>query len=184
MHGSLNWKIENNAVKYNIQYKKDFSKIEIDQVDNSYIPINAIAADSHNGLNSLDDYINKLGIVLPTVNKFKETVLNRAYYGILRHFSTEIEKENTILIAIGFSFRDEHINDILLNALKINPTLQLIINIYVKNKNNINEKENKEIKRIREKFSTYNNVNYIIDSNITLANFSQNKLSLNNNQNT
>ena len=182
MHGSINWKVDteknmfdkNNKDKfitYNNEYQNDFDKIENIFINKAKVSHISLAADSKNDTDYFREYINKLGIVLPIEDKFRATVQNRVYYGILRHFSTELEKENTMLIAIGFSFRDDHINDILFNALKVNPTLQLIISVY-------ENKENKELERFKKIFRGYNNVSYISEY-LTLQKFSENKLSLN-----
>ena len=47
-------------------------------------------------------------IVNPTKEKFSDTLLNKNYYELLRIFSNELEKENSLLVVNGFSFRDEH----------------------------------------------------------------------------
>ena len=100
--------------------------------------------------NEINDY-NNIGIVLPTDEKFKSTVINRIYYSSLRYFSAELERENTFLFAFGFSFRDEHINDIIKQALKTNYSLQLFINSY----------SNEEYKRLKNVFNNYVNVQYL-----------------------
>ena len=57
-------------------------------------------------------------MILPKKDKFKETLLNRVYYDMLRIYANELDKENTLLITNGFSFDDEHILDITKRALK------------------------------------------------------------------
>jgi hypothetical protein len=69
----------------------------------------------------------KLAIVNPTKEKFRETVLNRNYYELLRIYANELEKENTILFVAGFSFADEHIRDVTIRAANSNPTLKIYI---------------------------------------------------------
>lgn len=70
----------------------------------------------------LEAYRNLL-IVNPTKRKFEDTVLNQTYYDLLRHFSNELEKENSVLFVLGFSFADEHIRELTLRAADSNPTL-------------------------------------------------------------
>jgi hypothetical protein len=41
-----------------------------------------------------------------------------------------LEKENTVLFALGFSFSDEHIREITIRALNSNPTLIVYIFAY------------------------------------------------------
>jgi hypothetical protein len=72
----------------------------------------------------------RLPIVNPTKDKFRSTTLNQTYYELLRMYSNELEKENTVLFALGFSFADEHIREITLRSLNSNPTLILLIYAY------------------------------------------------------
>lgn len=69
----------------------------------------------------------RLQIVNPTKNKFGTTVLNRTYYDLLRVYSNSLEKENTILFVMGFSFADEHIRDLTIRAANSNPTLAIYV---------------------------------------------------------
>lgn len=73
---------------------------------------------------------NRLGVVNPDKRKFATTVLNETYYELIRRFANELEKENSVLFVHGFSFRDEHLRDIVLRAARTNPTLQVIVFCY------------------------------------------------------
>ncbi len=73
---------------------------------------------------------NRLGIVNPDKRKFATTVLNETYYELIRRFANELEKENSVLFVHGFSFRDEHLRDIVLRAARTNPTLQVFVFCY------------------------------------------------------
>lgn len=77
-------------------------------------------------------YKDNISIINPNKWKFHQTVFEQHYYQQLRNFSYELERENTILIAFGFSFADEHINEILQRALT-NPTLEFYIISHSKN---------------------------------------------------
>lgn len=72
----------------------------------------------------------KLGIVNPDKHKFATTVLNETYYELIRRFANELEKENSVLFVHGFSFRDEHLRDVVLRSARSNPTLQVIVFCY------------------------------------------------------
>ena len=76
---------------------------------------------------SIDAFIaayEKLLIVInPTTEKFKHTLLNHIYYDLLRMYSNELEKENSVLFVMGFSFADQHIREVTLRAANSNPTL-------------------------------------------------------------
>lgn len=66
-------------------------------------------------------------VVNPTKEKFKHTLLNQTYYELLRIFSNELEKDNSVLFVMGFSFADEHIREITLRAANSNPTLLVYV---------------------------------------------------------
>lgn len=75
----------------------------------------------------LESYEKLLVVVNPTKDKFKHTLLNQTYYELLRLYSNELEKENTVLFAMGFSFADEHIAEITLRSANSNPTLVIYV---------------------------------------------------------
>lgn len=70
---------------------------------------------------------SRLGIVNPDKRKFASTVMNETYYELIRRFANELEKENSVLLVHGFSFRDEHLRDLVLRAARTNPTLLVIV---------------------------------------------------------
>lgn len=51
-------------------------------------------------------------------------------------FSNSLERENSLLFVMGFSFADEHIRSIVKRALKTNPTLVVIVFAYEDNDEN------------------------------------------------
>ena len=61
--------------------------------------------------------------------KFSDTLLNKNYYEMLRLFSNELEKENALLVVNGFSFRDEHILDLVKRSM-VNPSLKILLFLY------------------------------------------------------
>lgn len=81
---------------------------------------------------AFSDAYEKLGIVNPDKRKFATTVLNETYYELIRRFSNELEKENSVLFVHGFSFRDEHLRDLVLRAARTNPTLHVIVFSYAR----------------------------------------------------
>lgn len=95
------------------------------------------------------EYKNLL-IINPDKNKFYHTVYEQHYYQMIRNFSYEIEKENTILFAFGFSFNDEHILDIFRRSI-INPKSKIYIVPF--NENAFNS--------ISEKLKGYKNIEYV-----------------------
>lgn len=95
------------------------------------------------------EYKNLL-IINPDKNKFYHTVYEQHYYQMIRNFSYEIEKENTILFVFGFSFNDEHILDIFKRSI-INPKSKIYIVPFDK----------KAFNSISEKLKGYKNIEYV-----------------------
>ncbi len=149
MHGSVNW-IKNSA---GIQFDNltliesvktkigacDFLDVKAHN-DNSWTTKNReITASelcgiaSSEGINDCSIFIEeyeKLQIVNPTKEKFKDTTFNKNYYELLRLYANELEKEASILFVIGFSMADEHIREITIRAIKANPTLFVYLCTY------------------------------------------------------
>lgn len=126
IHGSLNWQICEGKIYQCLEHLKSIeSKSDIDLID-------------------------AFTLILPRKDKFNETLLNQIYYDLLRIYSNELDKENTVLIAEGFSFADEHIFDITKRALK-NPTMRLIVFCF----------QESELKVYENKFKNHNNVNIV-----------------------
>lgn len=100
----------------------------------------------------LEAYKNTFIIVNPTKEKFSNTLLNKNYYELLRIFSNELEKENTLLVSFGFSFRDEHIMDLIKRSM-LNPALKLLVFFY----------KQKDIEDYQERFEypQNNNITYV-----------------------
>ncbi|MDO6433039.1 hypothetical protein Q4E93_20695 [Flavitalea sp. BT771] len=94
-------------------------------------------------INFLDRY-EKLQVVNPTKDKFRDTTFNKNYYEILRMYANELEKENSILVVMGFSMADEHIRDITFRAIKSNPTLKVFICAYTHAAKDIQENLKKD----------------------------------------
>ena len=71
----------------------------------------------------------KLPIINPDKRKFSSTVFQQHYYQMIRSFSYELERKQSVLIVFGFSFADEHITDIFRRSL-LNPELFVVIISY------------------------------------------------------
>ncbi len=132
LHGSLNWQTKEGTIIQSFEYLKEVEKLQ-----------------GKTETDKITEFISLFALVLPKKDKFKETILNQTYYDLLRIYTNELDRENTLLIAEGFSFADEHLLDLTKRALK-NPTLKLIVFCYDKNPS---EYENK--------FSPFNNVDIV-----------------------
>lgn len=99
----------------------------------------------------------RLPIINPTKEKFKHTTLHYTYYELLRLFSNAMEKENTVLFVMGFSFSDEHIREIVLRSLNSNPTLVIAVFAY----DEISENQIKQNLRLSAAPLKYDNLFFV-----------------------
>ncbi|EAG2525378.1 hypothetical protein B2D10_14845, partial [Listeria monocytogenes] len=145
LHGSVSWKDTSQGIKIeynkeNILVKYEELKIYIEQIED-IIDTNSTKEEMIESINNLatdvgekllldfnSDY-NDLAIINPTKYKFSQTVFEQHYYQMLRLLSYELERKNTILIVVGFSFADEHIKEIVGRSLS-NPFLKVYIICY------------------------------------------------------
>lgn len=139
LHGSLSWEIaKNNGIVFSCdlaQVKEVQNKIIgngniVDIADNATMD-DLVADVSGKTMDpSIGEFLKayeKLLIINPTKEKFKQSLLNQTYYELLRIYSNELEKENTVLFVMGFSFADEHIKEMTLRAANSNPTLMIYV---------------------------------------------------------
>ncbi|MGD1078962.1 MAG: hypothetical protein ABR881_11640 [Candidatus Sulfotelmatobacter sp.] len=138
LHGSLSWQV--NGID-SVQFAVDLQQIKdvaakplspdhlIDIADNATVATLVPTLAGKRADAATDEFMGAyeklLIIVNPTKEKFKHTLMNRTYYELLRLYSNELEKENTVLFAMGFSFADEHIREITVRAANSNPTLMV-----------------------------------------------------------
>lgn len=134
VHGSINWKEIDDKVcnDFNLSLVSDIKQVLSSKVGTFpvYKPVNDDIIEQLNGkhnFNAFIDAYNKMLLVNPTKKKFSETVFDVHFYELMRLMSNNLEKENSLLFAMGFSFEDEHIRNIVKRALKTNPTLMVFI---------------------------------------------------------
>ncbi len=140
LHGSLTWQIEGPE---KIVFSSDLSHVRsvetkhvtpdlLLQIGDGLTLDALIAQCQGRGVDAtVEAFLNayeEIPIVNPTKAKFRQTLINQTHYELLRIYSNELEKENTVLFVMGFSFADEHIREITLRAANSNPTL--VIRIY------------------------------------------------------
>ena len=106
LHGSLNW-IYKNQNKNN-----PYGLYEI--------PIELVRMKLENEKDNLGEIM-----IYPTSSK-KEYTLNFPYSELFREFADRLQQPEAVLFVVGYSFYDEHINDIIYQALA-NPSFTLII---------------------------------------------------------
>ena len=73
--------------------------------------------------------VNHPVVVRPTGLEGQETYLNNHFHDMLRVFQLELDKPQSVLIVVGFSFQDDHIAKMIRRALK-NPELMIYIFCY------------------------------------------------------
>ncbi len=151
IHGSINWREEDDIIKNDIGLPTVSAvKIALDAIDAAnFITTTKVdpttgkvedktlaemiaEAEGKHMANAgvfqpfLDEY-HKLVMINPTKRKFKESVIDHHFYELMRQYSNNLEKENTLLFVTGFSFADEHIADITRRAANTNPTLHIVV---------------------------------------------------------
>lgn len=102
LHGSLSW----------VEKKKD--NVNIYGIEERNIEI-------------LNDEEKGRVMIYPTPLK-KRFALDFPYSEIFRHFSSAITQPQSVLITIGYSFGDEHINDLIYQALSISSFTLIVVN--------------------------------------------------------
>ena len=150
IHGSINWREEDDCVKNDIGLPTvNAVKVALDAIDaNSFVSTTKTDAAGNVVEKTLDEMLDeadgkhlpnadafnpffeayrKLVMINPTKRKFKESVIDHHFYELMRQYSNNLEKENTLLFVSGFSFADEHIADITRRAANTNPTLHIVV---------------------------------------------------------
>jgi hypothetical protein len=152
IHGSVNWILPTNGIQYDyglrtLQSIKD-SKVEVGktckivwdkegkQVYHSIDEIKELVIKNKISRDKVHDKFltnyDNLVMINPTKKKFETTTRDLTFYELLRMYSNHLERENSVLFVIGFSFADEHIREITKRVAVSNPTLIIIIFSYNK----------------------------------------------------
>ena len=155
MHGSVNWKrvnIDSTKGTYeitdnnNLEILNNISKVDIkndhvtpiltgkkDEKDRDIyftyeeLEKNIAYVEEGGVYDKYLEHYNELVMINPTKDKFRDTTSNFYFYELLRMYANHLEKENSVLFVLGFSFADEHIKEITKRVLKSNPTLIIVI---------------------------------------------------------
>lgn len=152
IHGSVNWEADDNVI-HSLRNRCGTIKDLLDKipqenfislrklnstaqtfVDKPYneliLEASKIKLTSPDVFKSFFDEYNKIVMVNPTKEKFKTSVMDYHFYELMRIYSNALERENSVLFVMGFSFADEHIAQITKRAAATNPTLQVVIFAY------------------------------------------------------
>ena len=65
-------------------------------------------------------------MIFPSSIKY-ETSYEQPFFEMMSRFQTELRADNALLIIIGYSFGDKHINSMIFEALELNHSLQMVV---------------------------------------------------------
>lgn len=148
VHGAVNWKEQDGTIRSDtmLMYyvKQALDKIDkdyfvnlykVDGTERTYDEVKTEADDialhlPNNAYDMFFDAYNQIVMINPTKDKFRTSVLDYHFYELMRIYSNALERENSILFVMGFSFADEHIAKITQRAADTNPTLQIVVFAY------------------------------------------------------
>jgi len=185
IHGSVNWEKGHDISLSEYSINADYNLNNLNAIykfykDNEakfidYISINqACKVSDIKKLNELigdlsitDEFqklYDKIVMINPTKQKFRDTTTNVHYYEMLRIYSNHLERPNSVLFILGFSFADEHIYKITQRVAKSNPSLLIYI---------LSAKQ--EVRSFKNKFIGYPNVKVLpsINEYYTLKDFNE-----------
>lgn len=78
-------------------------------------------------VNKLNENDSESGVIIyPTPTKQNKS-LGAPYVDLFREFQHKLLEHNTVLFVIGYSFSDQHVNDIIYRALATNTTINVVV---------------------------------------------------------
>lgn len=118
LHGSTSWRVNetNNEL---FQLQPDLAKLE------NWRESGEAAEARHEKLEAVDDDFGHPISILPTSNKFVQT-LELPYAHMFRAFGARLSQPQTFLLVIGYGFGDRHINQMIDDAMT-NPELVMLV---------------------------------------------------------
>jgi len=185
MHGSLTWLPNGGKILLDQNLKMVTaanealvkipagSLLEIEKSSKPSDLVNAASSLNVTGeITAFIDAYNELAIVNPSKDKFEKTVMQQAYYDLLRQYSNELEREASSLFVIGFSFADEHIRSLTVRAANSNPTL--IVYVFCHSENTKLAME----ETFEDESFVYDNVRFISPDDIEVEDITIDRLNL------
>ena len=143
MHGSVNW-------------------IEDESNANTFFKIREISIPEKLDVNE------KNILIYPTPTKQNKS-LGSPYVELFREFQKKLLIPHSVLFVIGYSFSDEHVNDIIYQALATNSTINIVILNDISHKNIAKIRDNRIFKiwgkiKEKEKDITIHYFDYIVNN--------------------
>lgn len=132
IHGSINW-VEDIGIQSNTFFKIR----ELSKPDNQ----------------------EKTVLIYPTPLKQNKS-LGSPYMDLFREFQHKLLEPNSVLFVIGYSFSDEHVNDIIYRALATNSTMNLVVFGNINEEREVCRISDNRIFRIRELDATGTPLHY------------------------
>ena len=83
-------------------------------------------------------------MVYPSADKYAASY-DQPYFEMMSRFQTAVRRDELLLIVVGFGFRDKHINNVVVEAAKQNPSCHLLIVDYSGKNNPISLRDYEEI---------------------------------------
>lgn len=118
LHGSISWRFDESGSEL-VQIQPDLGRLE--KWRGSGEDMRA----RHRRLISIDEEIGLPISILPTSNKFVQT-LELPYAHLFRAFGARLAQPQTFLLVIGYGFGDPHVNQIIDDAMT-NPELVMLV---------------------------------------------------------
>ena len=116
IHGSINWIFDGANTK----------EVPIDRVEQILLSnVNS----KNNSEKSSKDKKDEVRMIFPSTNKYMQSY-EEPYFDLMARFQEELHKSNTLLVTSGFSFGDDHISRMVINAIKHNSSLKCLFTDY------------------------------------------------------
>lgn len=91
-------------------------------------------------------------MIFPSSNKYMQSY-EKPYFDLFTKFQSLLRKSNTVLITSGFSFADNHISQMIIQAIKTNPSLTLLVTDYIIEPENPNENWHELLKLMKSDYN-------------------------------
>lgn len=116
IHGSINWIFDGENTK----------EVPVDRVEQILLSnVNS----KNNSEKSSKDKKDEVRMIFPSTNKYMQSY-EEPYFDLMARFQEELHKSNTLLVTSGFSFGDDHISRMVINAIKHNSGLKCLFTDY------------------------------------------------------
>lgn len=116
IHGSINWIFDGANTK----------EVPVDRVEQILLSnVNS----KNNSEEPSKDKKDEVRMIFPSTNKYMQSY-EEPYFDLMARFQEELHKSNTLLVTSGFSFGDDHISRMVINAIKHNSGLKCLFTDY------------------------------------------------------